>query len=89
MQDEHKHSEAYHFTVDNKPFEQHEEVITGAHIKELVHAPTNYGVWLIVHGPKDDEEIGDTQKVHLKHKVIDKFITGPKHTTEGVHDLPA
>jgi len=42
-------------------------------------------VWEIVHGPEEDIEIDDHQKVDLKgHEK--KFIVGKKHSTEGADD---
>lgn len=82
-----KHDQKFKFKVDNKEFEQKDEFITGAQIKSLVHAPDGYGVWLVVPGPADDDEIGDAQKVDLGQKGVEKFITGPKQTTEGCHEL--
>ena len=57
--------------------------ITGTDIKNLVHAKPEYGVWLVIRGPEEDEEIGDNQKVDLTKKGTEKFITGPKKSTEG------
>ena len=82
-----KNTSKFKFKVDNKEFEQGEAYITGAHIKSLVNAPAAYGVWLVVPGPTDDEEISDTEKVDLARPGVEKFITGPKQTTEGSDDL--
>ena len=58
-----KHAPKFKFKVDNKEFEQAEPDITGAQIKALVNAPAAYGVWLVVPGPADDEEVGDAETV--------------------------
>ncbi len=89
MDDSNKHGTIYRFSVDNKPFEQREPFITGAQIKALVNAPANYGVWLVVPGPGDDQEIDDNEKVDLRERGRERFITGPKQTTEGHNELPA
>ena len=83
------HTPTYKFKVDNKEFEQSEPAITGAQIKALVGAATAYGVWLVVPGPTDDEEVGDGEVMDLSQPGREKFITGPKQTTEGGHELPA
>lgn len=74
---------AFEIIVDNKPFKWPHPTITGMDIKKLVHAKLEYGVWLVVRGPEEDEEIGDNQKVDLTKKGTEKFITGPKKSTEG------
>lgn len=84
-----KHVPKFKFKVDNKEFEQDGPGITGAQIKALVTAPAAYGVWLVVPGPTDDEEIGDTETADLGRPGLEKFITGPKQTTEGRHELSA
>lgn len=77
------HQQKFKITIDNKPFEWPQPSITGNDIKRLVNAKPEYGVWLVVRGPGDDEEIGDHEKVDLTKPHHDKFITGPKKTTEG------
>jgi hypothetical protein len=59
-------------------------------IKHLVHAKPDYGVWLVVKGPEEDEPIGDHQHVELHKHPHARFITGPKKSTEGspTHFLP-
>jgi len=89
MSDTNKHPTIYRFSVDNKPFDQTEPFITGAQIKALVSAPANYGVWLVVPGPADDQEVADDQKIDLREPGRERFITGPKQTTEGHHELLA
>src|SRR5882757_7833720 len=79
---EHPHHE-YHLTIDHKPFKWPRETITGDEIKKLVDAKPDYGVWRVIDGPGDDEEIGDDQHVDLKKPHHDCFITGPKKSTEG------
>jgi len=69
--------------IDQKPFDVSEQFITGTKIKQLVNAPSNYGVWLKVHGPGDDIEIGDNEQVDLSEKGREHFFTGSKTTTEG------
>lgn len=80
----------YKFKVDNKQFEQAEPLITKAQIKALVAAPGDYGVWYVVPGNADDEELADNAPFDLsKFPGEEKFITGPKQTTEGRHELSA
>jgi Prokaryotic E2 family E/Multiubiquitin len=79
---EHHHHE-YDITVDTKPFKWHEAAITGEQVKHLVHAKSDYGVWLVVKGPEEDEPIGDRQHVELHKHPHARFITGPKKSTEG------
>jgi hypothetical protein len=80
---EHHHPHKYKITIDHKPFEWPQPTITGDDIKKLVHAKPEYGVWRVIDGPEDDEEIGDHQRVDLKKPHHDCFITGPKKSTEG------
>jgi hypothetical protein len=83
---EHHHHHKYEITVDNKPFEWKEPFISGAEVKHLVNAKADYGVWLVVKGPEDDEPIGDHQRVELHKHPHARFITGPKKSTEGAPD---
>jgi hypothetical protein len=81
---DHHHHPDYHLTIDHKPFSWPREIITGNEIKELVQAKPEYGVWRVIDGPGDDEEVGDHQRVHLKKDPKENiFITGPKKSTEG------
>lgn len=84
-----KPERSFKFKVDNKPFEQTEPGITGAQIKALVNAPANYGVWLVVPGPSEDDPVEDGESVDLARPGVEKFITGPKQTTEGSDELLA
>jgi hypothetical protein len=77
------HPKGFKIIIDNKPFEWPEPTITGEQIKGLVKAKPEYGVWLVVPGPGDDEEIGDHQNADLTAPGRERFITGPKQTTEG------
>ena len=86
-QDQDQHKRQYSITVDQKHMEWLRQFITGAEIKKLVNAPLDFGVWLIVAGPAEDEEIADSQNVDLSSHKQHKFITGPKHTTEGEGEL--
>lgn len=80
----------YEIIIDNKPFKWPEPTITGAQVKNLVHADPTYGVWLVIKGPTEDEEIADDQPVDLTKPGTEKFITGPKKSTEGAPTfLPA
>jgi Prokaryotic E2 family E/Multiubiquitin len=88
--EEAKKPKEYEIIVDNKPFKWPEPKITGVQIKGLVHANAEYGVWLVVRGPTEDEEIADNQAVDLTKPGTEKFITGPKKSTEGAPSfLPA
>jgi E2/UBC family protein E/multiubiquitin len=80
------HEPTFDITIDNKPFTWHEPTITGDQVKHLVHAKPDYGVWLVVEGPEEDEPIGDHQHVELKKHPHARFITGPKKSTEGAPD---
>lgn len=88
--EEAKKPKEYEIIVDNKPFKWPQPEITGAEVKRLVHANAEYGVWLVVRGPAEDEEIADNQPVDLTKPGTEKFITGPKKSTEGAPSfLPA
>ena len=73
----------YKIMIDQKPYEVADQFITGAQIKALAHVPANYGVWLKVTGPRDDEEILDNDEVDLSEPGREHFFTGSKSTTEG------
>jgi len=79
----HEHHHPYHLIVDHHQHEWPAEFITGLDIKKLAKVdPATYSVWEIVHGPGEDIEIADHQRVDLKgHEK--SFITGKKHSTEG------
>lgn len=81
-----KKPQKYEIIVDNKKFEWAQPFINGAEVKKLVDAKPDYGVWLVVKGPTEDEEIGDQQRVDLTKPGVERFITGPKKTTEGSGD---
>lgn len=83
MQQANDKPKVFKIIIDNKPFEWRAPAITGNQVKELVKAKLEYGVWLVVPGPKDDEEIGNDQTVDLTEPGRERFITGPKKTTEG------
>ena len=78
-----KQARKFEIIVDNKKFEWPQPAITGAEVKRLVHANPEYGVWLVVRGPAEDEEIADDHKVDLTKPGVERFITGPKKSTEG------
>lgn len=78
-----KQEKKYKILIDQKPFDVDEQFITGAQIKSLVGAPSNYGVWLKVNGPDDDKEIKDNEQVDLAQPGREHFFTGSTTTTEG------
>jgi len=78
-----KHQKKFEITIDNKKFEWPQPAITGVEVKRLVQAKPEYGVWLVVRGPAEDEEIDDNERVDLTKPGVERFITGPKKTTEG------
>jgi hypothetical protein len=78
----------YKITIDKKKFDLHNQFITGAQLKALVNAPSNYGVWLKMKGPEQDKEIADNETVDLAQPGREDFFTGPKQTTEGYY-VPA
>lgn len=82
-QDKDKKPKEFEIIIDNKPFKWPQPTITGTDVKRLVNANPAYGVWLVVRGPAEDEEIADTQPVDLTKPGTEKFITGPKQSTEG------
>lgn len=80
---DHPPARVFKITVDNRPFDWPQPFITGAEVKRLVNAKPEYGVWLVVPGPADDDEIADNERVDLTQPGRERFITGPKQTTEG------
>lgn len=83
---EHKKSLKTHvfkILIDQKPFEWPDQFITGAQIKQLAGVDMSYGVWLKVHGPGEDQPIGDQEQVDLSDPGREHFFTAPTQTTEG------
>lgn len=78
-----KQEKKYKILVDQKPFDWENQFITGAQIKNLVGAPSNYGVWLKVNGQGEDEEIENDEQVDLAQPGREHYFTGSKSTTEG------
>ena len=78
-----KLEQKFKIMIDQKPFEVEEQFITGVHIKAIVGAPANYGVWLKVNGPGPDKEIADNEQVDLAQPGREHFFTGAMTTTEG------
>ena len=83
MQEDKSKRDKWPIMIDQKPFDWTEQFITGAQIKELVGVDMSYGVWLKVHGPGEDQEIGDQEQVDLSQPKREHFFTAPKQTTEG------
>lgn len=75
--------QVFKIQVDQKPYDVSSQFITGKEIKQLAGVPNNYGVWLKVSGPGEDEEISDTESVDLSKPGREQFFTGSKTTTEG------
>lgn len=78
-----KKEHKYKILIDQQPKEVEGQFITGAQIKALAGVPANYGVWLKVNGPGEDEEILDNEEVDLGEPGREHFFTGSKTTTEG------
>lgn len=78
-----KQDKKYKILIDQKPFDVNDQFITGAQIKARAGVAANYGVWLKVNGPGDDEEILDNDEVDLGEPGREHFFTGSKTTTEG------
>jgi len=73
----------YPIMIDQKPYNWSEQFITGTQIKQLAGVDMSYGVWLKVHGPGEDQPIGDQEQVDLSQPGREHFFTAPTQTTEG------
>lgn len=69
--------------IDQKPYDWQRQVITGIQIKQLAGVDMSYGVWLKVHGPGEDQPIGDQEEIDLSQPGREHFFTAPTQTTEG------
>ena len=69
--------------IDQKPYTWPNQFITGAEIKQTAGVDMSFGVWLKVHGPGEDQPIGDQEQVDLSKKGRERFFTAPTQTIEG------
>ena len=69
--------------IDHKKHEIKKERLTGKEIRQIAEPPIgdDYDLYLETPGPGDDEKIGNTQEVHLKHRM--SFYSVPTQINPG------
>lgn len=78
-----EHSRVFKFTIDNKPHESAEQIITGAVIRRKGNIPSDYSIYLKIHGPGDDQLIKDDEKVDLGKPGTEHFFSCKPNTNNG------
>jgi len=71
------------FFIDGKEFETDRQYILGAEIRKLGNIPTDYEIFLSIHGPFEDELIKDDTRVDLARPGIESFYGCKPNTTNG------
>jgi hypothetical protein len=75
---------SFRFLVDDRQFEWGLPFITGRKIKKLAGVdPAKFDLWQEIRGA-EDIKIGDTDRVDLSEKGVERFFTAQKSTTEGL-----
>lgn len=77
VQDDGRKHSPYKFSVDDRPFESEEPVLTGAQIKARASVDPSFGLFLEGRGKDPDQQIGDGQSVDLRHPGRERFYTAP------------
>lgn len=67
----------YKFSVDNRPFETDQPMLTGAQIKARASVDPSFGLFLEAHGQAADEQIADRQSVDFREPGRERFYTAP------------
>jgi hypothetical protein len=67
--------------IDRERYEAPKEVMTGAELKALGHVNSNFDLFLVEPGPKDDELIEDNTSVTLKPGT--RFVSAPRDLNPG------
>lgn len=83
MMNTEKDQKEFKYSIDNKPKESKEPLITGARIRVEGAVPTDYKIYLKVNGPGEDELIEDTSEVDLRKPGRDHFYSVKPNTGNG------
>lgn len=70
--------------IDRKRYTAPKKVMTGAELKVLGGVDSNFDLFLVVPGPKDDELIEDSEAVTLKPGM--RFVSAPRDLNPGGQD---
>ncbi len=72
----------YRFFIDGKPYESHQQLITGAQLREMAHIGPEFRIFLEIHreeneknGHPTDREIHNTYSINLAEPGEEKFYT--------------
>ena len=69
--------------IDNKPFDCHQQYITGAELRQLKGIVAEYQLFLVIKGPWEDELINDGDRVDLARPGIEHFYSCKPNTNNG------
>lgn len=83
MKNTEKDPKAFKYSIDNKPKESSEPIITGAEIRKEGAVPADYKIYLKVNGPGEDELIEDNKNVNLSEPGRDHFYSVKPNTGNG------
>lgn len=67
----------FKFSVDGRPFESDQPVLTGAQIKVRASVDPSFGLFLESRGQAPDQQIGDNAGVDLRQPGRERFYTAP------------
>jgi hypothetical protein len=67
----------FKFSVDDRPFESDQPVLTGAQIKARASVDPSFGLFLEGRGQAPDQQIADSQPVDLREPGRERFYTAP------------
>ncbi len=78
-------TKALQLTIEGKPYEWHEQYISGAQIKHLANISVDAEIYLAVKEPWKDEPISNDEKVNLARPEIEHFYIKQKlkYTVDG------
>lgn len=78
-----KQSKVYKYSIDGVKFETEKKIITGAELRSKGNVPSDYEIYLEVHGPGDDELITAIQNVDLSEPGREKYYSSKPNTNNG------
>jgi hypothetical protein len=67
----------FKFSVDSRPFESDQPVLTGAQIKARASVDPSFGLFLEGRDQAPDQQIGDSEPVDLRKPGRERFYTAP------------
>lgn len=75
-----KHGKAvFHFTLNEKRYEWHQEYITGAELRKLGNIPADDEILLAIKKPWKDEPVPNDKQVNLARPEVEHFYSKDKH----------